>query len=66
VLDFFGRWQELSGGTLRVAGYEVLKEGDRVVVLSTVSAERQRQFLSSPETHVWRVVDEFWASQFAH
>ncbi len=57
VLDFFGRCQELSGGTLRVAADEILAEGDRVVVLSTVSAERHGQFWSSPEIHVWRVAD---------
>ena len=57
VLDFFGRCQELSGGTLRVAADEVLAEGDRVVVLSTVSAERHGQSWSSPEIHVWTVVD---------
>jgi uncharacterized protein len=57
VLDFFGRCQELSGGTLRVAADEVVAEGARVVVLSTVSAERHGQFWSSPEIHVWRVID---------
>lgn len=58
VLDFFGRCQELSGGTLRVVADEVLAEGDRVVVLSTVSAERHGQFWSAPEIHVWRVLDD--------
>jgi ketosteroid isomerase-like protein len=57
VLNFVGRCQELSDGTLRVAADEVLADGDRVVVLSTVSAERHGQFWSSPEIHVWRVVD---------
>lgn len=57
VLDFFGRCQELSGGTLRVDCDELLTDGDRVVVLSTVSAERNGSSWSSPEVHVWRVVD---------
>jgi uncharacterized protein len=57
VLEFFGRCQELSGGTLRVVADEVLAEGDRVVVLATVSAERNAQAWSSPEVHAWRVVD---------
>ncbi|MFE0464698.1 nuclear transport factor 2 family protein [Kitasatospora sp. NPDC058965] len=57
VLKFFGLCQELSGGTLKVPADEVLAEGERVVVLSTVSAERQGRFLSSPAVHVWRVVD---------
>jgi ketosteroid isomerase-like protein len=57
VLTFFGRCQELSGGTLRVAADQVFAAGDRVVVLSTVSAERKGQFWSAPEVHVWRVID---------
>lgn len=58
VLDFFARCQELSDGTLRVGADEILlADGERVVVLSTLSAERHGQFWSSPEVHVWRVVD---------
>ncbi len=57
VLDFFGRCQELSGGTLRVDCDEVLADGERVVVLATVSAERNGRVWSSPEVQVWRVVD---------
>jgi uncharacterized protein len=57
VLDFFARCQELSGGTLKVGVDETFADGDRVVVLSTVSAERHGQFWSSPEVHVWRVAD---------
>ncbi len=57
VLDFFGRCQELSGGTLKIAVDETLADGDRVVALTTVSAERHGQSWSSPEVHVWRVAD---------
>ena len=57
VLEFFGRSIELSGGTLRVDADEILADGERVVVLSTVSAERNSQAWSSGEVHVWRVVD---------
>ena len=57
VLGFFAKGMELSGGTLRVEADEILAEGERVVVLSTVSAERKGQSWSSPEVHVWRVVD---------
>jgi ketosteroid isomerase-like protein len=57
VLEFFSRCQQLSGGTLRVAADEVLAQGDRVVVLGTVSAERHGQSWSSSEIHVWRMVD---------
>ena len=48
---------ELSDGTLRVAVDEILADGERVVALTTVSAERHGQSWSSPEVHVWRVVD---------
>jgi uncharacterized protein len=56
VLDFFTRCQELSGGTLKVRVDEALADGDRVVVLSTVSAQRRGQSWSAPEVHVWRVM----------
>ena len=56
AMDFFGRCQELSGGTLKVIPDEILADGDRVVVLSTVSAQRGGQSWSSAEVHVWRVV----------
>ena len=36
---------------------EILADGERVVVLSTVSAERKGQSWSSSEVHVWRVLD---------
>ena len=57
VLDFFGRCQELSGGTLRIDTDEILADGERVVVLCTVSAQRHGRHWSSPEVQVWRVVD---------
>lgn len=41
---------------LKVAVDEVFAVGDRLVVLSTVSAQRHGQSWSSPEVHVWRVV----------
>jgi len=57
VLDFFGRCLELSGGTLRISVDEVLSEGERVMVLCTVAAERNGRAWSSPEVQVWRVAD---------
>jgi ketosteroid isomerase-like protein len=57
VLDFFGRCRQLSGGTLRVGVDEILADGDRVIVLSTVSAERHGQSWSSPEVHAWRLAN---------
>lgn len=56
VLDFFGRCQELSGGTLRVVPDTIVADGDGLVVaLTTVSAVRHGQAWASPEVHVWRV-----------
>jgi ketosteroid isomerase-like protein len=57
VVGFFGTSMELSGGTLRVEVDEILADGERVVALTTVSAERNGRRWSSPEVHVWRVVD---------
>jgi len=57
VVGFFTKSMELSGGTLRVEPDEILADGDRVVVLTTVSAERKGRSWSSPEVHLWRVVD---------
>jgi uncharacterized protein len=57
VVGFFTKAMELSGGTLEVSVDEVVADGERVVVLSTVSAERHGQSLSAPEVHCWRVVD---------
>lgn len=56
VLKFFGLCMDLSGGTLKVPADEILARGERVVVLSEVSAERHGKSWSSPEVHVWRVV----------
>jgi ketosteroid isomerase-like protein len=55
VVEFFGRCQTLAAATLRVVPDQVLADGDRVVALTTVSAERHGQAWSSPEVHVWRV-----------
>lgn len=57
VLEFFGRCQQLSDGTLRVVADEVLADGERVVALTTVSASRHGQSWTSPEIHVWRMAD---------
>jgi ketosteroid isomerase-like protein len=57
VLGFFGTAMELSGGTLRVDVDEIVADGERVIALTTVSAQRDGRSWSSPEVHVWRVVD---------
>ena len=57
VVGFFARSMELSGGTLRVDVDEIVADGERVIVLTTVSAQRNGRHWSTPEVHVWRVVD---------
>ena len=57
VLDFFGRCRDRSAGTLRVVPEQFFADGDRVIALCTVSAERHGRSWSSPEVHVWRVTD---------
>ena len=57
VVGFFTKAMELSGGTLRVEADEILADGERIIALTTVSAERNVQSWSSPEVHVWRVQD---------
>ena len=58
VVGFFGRTMELSGRTFKIDIDAVLAEGERVVVLCTVSAERHGRYGESPEVHVWRVADD--------
>lgn len=57
VVGFFTRSMELSAGTLKVAVDEILTNAERVVVLTTVSAQRNGTSWSAPEVHVWRVID---------
>ena len=57
VVGFFTTSMTLSGGTLRVGVDEIVASGERVIALTTVSAERGGRSWSSPEVHVWRVVN---------
>jgi len=57
VLGFFTKSMELSSGTLKVDVDDVVADGDRVVVFSTVSAQRNGRSLSTPEVHCWRLAD---------
>jgi len=57
VVGFFAKAMELSGGTLRVEADEILADGERIIALTTVSAERNGRSWSSLEVHVWRVQD---------
>jgi ketosteroid isomerase-like protein len=57
VVGFFTKAMELSAGTLRVEADEILADRERIIALTTVSAERNGRSWSSPEVHVWRVQD---------
>ena len=67
VLEFFGRFTELSGGTFRIQIDDVLANRERVVVLCTESAERSSRSWSSPQVHVWTIENDhatvFWQYQ---
>ncbi len=52
---FFASTMELSGATFTIDIQDILAQQDQVVVLCTVTAERQGRSWSSPEVHVWRV-----------
>jgi ketosteroid isomerase-like protein len=52
---FFGRTMELSGGAFSIDVHNVLAEGDLVVVMVTVNAQRNGMCASFPEVHVWRM-----------
>jgi ketosteroid isomerase-like protein len=48
VVGFFVRTMELSGRTFKIDIDALLAEGERVVVLCTVSAERHGRYWESP------------------
>ena len=54
---FFQRTMELSGGAFSIVVHDVLADGDLVVVLSTVNAQRNGVAASFPEVHVWRLLN---------
>ena len=56
VIAFFSKTRELSGGTFSIEINEMLANG-QLVVLCAASAQRLGQHWSSPEVHVWRVVN---------
>ena len=55
VGSFFQRTMELSGGVFSIDVHNVLAEGDLVVVLATVNAQRGGVSESFPEVHIWRM-----------
>ena len=52
---FFRRTMELSGGAFSIDVHNVLANGDHVVALGTVNAQRNGASASFPEVHVWRM-----------
>jgi hypothetical protein len=52
---FFQRTMELSGGAFNIDVHNVIADGDLVVGLVTVNAQRNGVSASFPEVHVWRV-----------
>src|SRR5215470_20014201 len=54
---FFQRTMELSAGAFSIDVHNVLFEGDLVVVLVTVNAQREGVSATFPEVHVWRMKD---------
>lgn len=55
VVGFFKHTFELSAGVFRIEVHRVLAEEDLVVVLATVTAERNGRSAAFPEVHVWRL-----------
>jgi len=62
ITEFFVRVMELCGGTLRLDVHKVLAEGDDVVALVTVHAQRDGASGAFPEVHVWRMLNGSVAS----
>ena len=52
---FFQRTMELSRGAFSIDVQNVLADGDLVVVLATVNAQRSGVAASFSEVHVWRL-----------
>jgi len=52
---FFQRTLELSGGAFSIDVHNILADGDLVVALVTVNAQRNGASASFPEVHVWRL-----------
>jgi uncharacterized protein len=57
IAGFFRRTMELSRGTLSIDLGNVLADGDLVVALVTVNAQRNGVSASFPEVHVWTMKD---------
>ena len=52
---FFQKTMDLSGGAFNIDVHHVLADGDLVVSLVTVNAQRNGVAAAFPEIHVWRL-----------
>jgi ketosteroid isomerase-like protein len=57
IAGFFQRTMELSGGAFEIDVHNVLADGDLVVALVTINAQRNGISASFPEVHFWRLKD---------
>jgi uncharacterized protein len=57
VVGFFQRTMELSGGAFGIDVHHVLADGDVVVALVAVRAERKGRAAAFPEVHVWTLAN---------
>lgn len=64
VMGFFGKIQELSGGSFRLEMHDMLASPDHVVALCSEHGQRNDRALDAPSVHVWHLRDgkatEFW------
>lgn len=64
VVGFFGKLQELTGGTFRLELHDLLAGDDHAVALVRASGERNGASRTFDAAHVWHVRDgkatEFW------
>jgi len=57
VVGFFNHTLGLCGGIFAIEVHQVLAEGDLVVALVTVKAERNGRGAAFQEVHVWRLAN---------
>ena len=57
VVGFFNHTFALCGGIFAIEVHEVLAEGDVVVALVTVKAERNGRAAAFQEVHLWRLAN---------
>jgi ketosteroid isomerase-like protein len=64
VMQFFGKLQELTGGTFSLTIHDLLASDDHVVALCREQGSRNGKTLDENTVHVWHLRDgkpvEFW------